>query len=152
MDKNQFKESIQTTVCEDGGLTHEDYICKIKNIQSFLHIERTGLRNGELEKRLLMYNTLAKEEIYIEYPGKESTAKYEKSDEKNILNPNDFRPELYTSNGENIAKMSFVDIVEALVEYAWIHDKEIMQVLATLIIRIAYMRGYICKKFDVSIN
>lgn len=146
MDTKQFKEIIQETICDDGGLSPADYICKTSNIESFLHINRNGLQNGKLEKRLLMYKSLAEEAIFIEYPGKESTSIYAESEEKNILNPNDFRPELITKEGEVLAKLSLADIVEAVVEYGWKHDEETMKILAALLIRLAYMKGYKCKE------
>lgn len=142
MTDEQFCENIQDEICEDLGLTPVDYACKISNINAFLHINREGLKNGKIEKRLLMYKSLAEESIFIEYPGKESTSAYAGLEEKNILNPNDFRPELHTKDGEVLAKLSFVDIIEALVEYSWVHDENIMQKMAALIIKLAYMKGY----------
>lgn len=138
----QFHDFIQDEVYENLGLSPVDYTCKISNINAFLHINREGLENGKLEKRLLMYKSLAEESIFIEYPGKESTSTYASLEEKNILNPNDFRPELHTKEGEVIAKLSFIDIIEALVEYSWEHDKNVMQILAALIIKLAYMKDY----------
>ena len=142
MNDEQFSNSLKDEIYGDLGINHEDYLCKMSNIKAFLHINRKGLQNGKIEKRLLMYRSLAGESIFIEYPGKESTAAYAGLEEKNILNPNDFRPELHTADGEILAKLSFIDIIEALVEYAWLHDKETMQKIAALIIKLAYMKGY----------
>ncbi len=44
-----------------------------KNIASFLGISRDSLKYGVKEKRILLYETLKGEKIYIQYPGKEST-------------------------------------------------------------------------------
>ena len=100
MNDEQFCKNIQDEINEDLGLTRVDYECKISNINTFLHINREGLKNGKLEKRLLMYKSLADESIYIEYPGKESTPSYANKRGKNTLNPNDFRPELHTKEEE----------------------------------------------------
>lgn len=142
MNHEQFSNSIKGEVYTNLGLNKVDYACKLSNIDAFLNIDREGLENGRLEKRLLMYKSLLEEAIYIEYPGKESTKAYETREKKNLLNPNDFRPELYTNDGEVLAKMSFVDIIEALVEYNQKHDKETMQRMAALIVKIAFMKGY----------
>lgn len=148
MNHEQFCCSIKDEVYENLGLNKIDYTCKLSNIDAFLNIDREGLENGRLEKRLLMYKSLMDEAIYIEYPGKESTKAYETREKKNLLNPNDFRPELYTKEGEVLAKMSFVDIIEALVEYSHNHDKETMQRMAALIVKIAYMKGYKNKELN----
>lgn len=142
MNEEQFCLNIQDEVYENLGLALVDYTCKIANINAFLHINRQGLENGKIEKRLLMYKSLDEESIFIEYPGKESTSTYAALEEKNILNPNDFRPELHTKDGERLAKLSFVDIIEALVEYSREHDEKIMQILAALIVKLAFMKGY----------
>ena len=40
-----------------------------KNIASFLGISRDSLKYGVKEKRILLYETLKGEKIYIQYPG-----------------------------------------------------------------------------------
>lgn len=135
-------EFMTFSVGDGPGICQNDYECKTANINTFLHIDREGLKNGELEKRLIMYKSFLEETIYIEYPGKESTKEYESKEMKNMLNPNDFRPELYLPDGSITAKLSLVDISEALVEYAWKHDIATMQMLAAMIIRLAFMRKY----------
>lgn len=142
MNEEQFCRSIQDEIYDNLGLNQVGYECKMSNIFAFLNISREGLQNGKIEKRLLMYRSHVDESIYIEYPGKESTSTYVNKEEKNILNPNDFRPELHTKDGEVLAKLSFVDIIEALVEYSWTHDIKTMQIMAALIIKLAYMKGY----------
>lgn len=137
-----LRDALSFSVGDGLGLCSVDYECKTTNINAFLHINRDGLKNGELEKRLVMYKTLADEIIYIEYPGKESTKTYVAQEVGNILNPNDFRPELHLQDGSITAKLSLVDISEALVEYAWNHDIETMQIMAAWIIRLAFMKGY----------
>lgn len=139
---SELKNIISFSVDDGNGISQIEYECKVSNIDAFLHINRDGLQNGKLEKRLIMYKTLLDETIYIEYPGKESTKEYEDKELKNTLNPNDFRPELHLKDGTISAKMSFVDIAEALVEYSWVHDVETMQILAALIIKLAFMKDY----------
>lgn len=140
--ESSLHEFMSFSVSDGTGICQVDFECKTSNINTFLHIDREGLKNGELEKRLIMYKTFLEETIYIEYPGKESTKEYESKELKNMMNPNDFRPELHLPDGSITAKLSFVDISEALVEYAWTHDIATMQMLAAMIIRLAFMREY----------
>lgn len=140
--EEDFRCYLEEEIGEGNGVSKSDYKCKISNIEAFLHIDREGLQNGKLEKRLLMYKSLAEEKVFIQYPGKESTKVYANADAKNMLNPNDFRPELYMPDGEISAKLSFVDIAESIVEYCWTQNEQTIQMLAAIIIRIAYMKGY----------
>lgn len=147
MTTEEFADSLAVIISDAGksdgtGLIEDDYLSKKTNIDAFLQIERTGLKNGQLEKRLLMYKSLAEESVYIEYPGKESTNAYVQIDNKKMMNPNDFRPELHLVNGDVSAKMSLVDIAESVVEYCREHDERTGQILAAMIIRLAYMKGY----------
>lgn len=87
-----------------------------------------------------MYRSSVDEKIYIEYPGKESTTVYATSAVNKILNPHDFRPELYLHDGTLIARLSFLDI--ANLEYKQRITTAQLQIFAALLIRIAFMEGY----------
>lgn len=112
-----------------------------KNIDSFLNIPRDGLTYGSKEKRLLLYETLKGERIYIQYPGKESTNKEPR--------PLDFRPELETANGIFMQNITFGYIWDILDEIGRTHNGYLC-LIAALIIREEYMYDYqLCnEKFD----
>lgn len=124
------------------ALSITQYALKTSNIDSFFSIDRTGLKNKEREHLLLMYRSSVDEKIYIEYPGKESTIAYAVSAANRILNPYDFRPELYLHDGTLIARLSFLDIANSILEYKQHITTAQLQIFAALLIRIAFMEGY----------
>ncbi|MBU4693920.1 hypothetical protein KQ878_03435 [Mycoplasma zalophidermidis] len=77
---------------------------KLFNINSFSQLDKTGLEFGKLERRLLLYETLENEKIYIQYPGKETKFTGDKA------RPWDFRPKLLNLNGEAMDDLAFPEI------------------------------------------
>lgn len=104
-----------------------------KNIASFLGISRDSLKYGVKEKRILLYETLKGEKIYIQYPGKESTNKEPR--------PLDFRPELETVNGTFMQNITFGYIWDILDEIGRTHNGYLC-LIAALIIKEEYMYDY----------
>lgn len=104
-----------------------------KNIASFLGISRDSLKYGVKEKRILLYETLKGEKIYIQYPGKESTNKEPR--------PLDFRPELETVNGTFMKNITFGYIWDILDEIGRTHNGYLC-LIAALIIKEEYMYDY----------
>jgi len=104
-----------------------------KNIASFLGISRDNLKYGVKEKRILLYETLKGEKIYIQYPGKESTNKEPR--------PLDFRPELETVNGTFMQNITFGYIWDILDEIGRTHNGYLC-LIAALIIKEEYMYDY----------
>lgn len=104
-----------------------------KNIASFLGISRDSLKYGVKEKRILLYETLKDEKIYIQYPGKESTNKEPR--------PLDFRPELETVNGTFMQNITFGYIWDILDEIGRTHNGYLC-LIAALIIKEEYMYDY----------
>lgn len=102
---------------------------RLHNIDVFSKLDRTGLKYGEKERRLLLYRTKIGEDIYIQYPGKETKAKKVK--------PWDFRPKLVNSAGMLMKDMSFKDIWDNLFEYA--NNRHALINLAAVFARMAYM-------------
>lgn len=152
MNKEFLKQSLATEllVTEADGkiaLSTKQYGLKTANIETFFALDRTGLENGNREHLLLMYTSSARENIYAQYPGKESTDAYAASAKNRVINPNDFRPELYLPGGSLIAKLSFSDIAVSLSDYKELITREQLQVFAAILIRAAFMEGYIyCEK------
>lgn len=104
-----------------------------KNIASFLSISRDSLKYGVKEKRIMLYETLKGEKIYIQYPGKESTNKEPR--------PLDFRPELETVNGTFMQNITFGYIWDILDEIGRTHNGYLC-LIAALIIKEEYMYDY----------
>ena len=104
-----------------------------KNIASFLGISRDSMKYGVKEKRILLYETLKGEKIYIQYPGKESTNKEPR--------PLDFRPELETVNGTFMQNITFGYIWDILDEIGRTHNGYLC-LIAALIIKEEYMYDY----------
>ena len=103
-----------------------------KNIASFLGISRDSLKYGVKEKRILLYETLKGEKIYIQYPGKESTNKEPR--------PLDFRPELETVNGTFMQNITFGYIWDILDEIGRTHNGYLCLIAALIITACAEVR------------
>ena len=56
------------------------------NIDMFNALDRRQLNYGKQEKRMLLYKTLEGEEVYIQYPGKESIENIKRNEVHAICN------------------------------------------------------------------
>lgn len=120
---------------------------RIYNIKAFSELDRSGLEYRKLERRLFLYDTVAGEKIWIQYPGKETLSG----------KPWDFRPKMFMQSKNGIMPdLSFPDIWDDLAD---IHTEnpEALQVLAAVLFRMAYMEGYskekrICHFDDINIE
>lgn len=125
------------------GLLKADYSAKTINKESLLKrqwninvfnaLDRKQMKYGKLEKRILLYRTLEGEEIYIQYPGKESV--------ENIKMPLDFRPKVKLKSGDYAIDLSFGAIWDILDEISNNHNAYLKYV-ATLFFRMGYMHEY----------
>lgn len=154
---NDFRNYAKTTIYiseqkKRTVLTENQCNAKLWNIRAFWELDRDGLMNCQLERQTLMYETAAHEKIYIKYPGKESGEKYAESGENKVINPYDFRPELYLPDDSLAANLSFVEIIEALIEYAQIHSKDDLRMIAVFITHIAFMYDYSFKELSYPSN
>lgn len=104
------------------------------NIDAFNALDRKQMKYGKQEKRMLLYKTLEGEEVYIQYPGKESV--------ENIKMPLDFRPKVKLKSGEYAIDLSFGAIWDILDEVSNNHNAYLKYV-ATLFFRVGYMHEYI---------
>lgn len=117
-----------------------------KNILAFNSISRNGLKHNQKEKRVLLYETLHSEKVYIQFPGKESIEKPEM--------PYDFRPKLQLSTGEIVQDLSFGAIWDILDEIGKSHNAYLNYV-AAIFFRLGYMYDYQvvnekCKCYEIT--
>jgi hypothetical protein len=119
------------------GKTSESGIKRLKNIQFIENLKgRESLKNGIKERRLLIYNQFNNDNLYIQYPGRESVRKKAK--------PWDFKPALILSNGEIGKDLTFEDIWQSFYEIIYTQEKSTsfkhaVNLLATTFYRMAYM-------------
>ncbi|MCR5701824.1 MAG: hypothetical protein K6G76_06755 [Lachnospiraceae bacterium] len=109
------------------------------NIDTFNALERKQLKYDKLEKRIMLYKTMEGEEVYIQYPGKEST--------ENPKMPLDFRPKVKLKTGEYAIDLSFGAIWDILDDISRNHNAYLKYV-AALFFRMGYMHEY--KKIKMS--
>jgi len=112
------------------------------NIIAFSNIHRSGLVYASLENRMLLYETLRGEKVFIQYPGKESA-----SNNRNPM-PNDFRPKLQCDKGLLMQDASFGLIWDILEEIGKEHRRYLC-LIAALFFRMGYMYDYVkkCEKY-----
>lgn len=115
---------------------------KKENIESFNNLSRKGLKYSNKEKRILLYTTTKGEKIYFQYPGMESVRKNNKF-------PNDGRPIIVKSDGEQLSDMAFKEIWDILYEIKD-NQKKDLKYVASIFVRMAYMIDY--KKFKDSVE
>ncbi len=122
---------------------------KLENIINFSSLDRNGLKYGATERRILLYETLDGEKVYMQYPGSESI----RDRARNY--PLDARPILQKADGTYLEDMDFKkiwDIIDRLGE----GHKADLDVLGTVFLRIAYMleyqhceKEYLCETVDI---
>lgn len=103
------------------------------NIEAFNALERKRLKYGKNEKRMLLYETLEGEKIYIQFPGKESVGTPEM--------PLDFRPKVKLKSDEFATDLSFGAIWDILDDISKSHNAYLKYV-AALFFRLGYMHEY----------
>lgn len=122
---------------------------KIENIKNFSSLPRKGLSYGKIEKRICLYETIAGERVYMQYPGLESS----RTGNQNF--PSDAKPVLVKSDGSYAPDMDFKKIWDIIDFIGQSHSADI-DILATIFLRIAYMidythteSDYICETLDI---
>lgn len=101
-------------------------------------LERSGLEHGKLEKQIVFTRTAHREELCIQYPGKEA-AREERT------RPWDFRPKILLPDGQEGPDLSFGDIWEVLrstIGGVVDDEPEVGHAMATLFYRIAFMMDH----------
>lgn len=114
---------------------------KMENISSFTSLSRNGLQFGTLERRVLVYTTQQNEKIYYQFPGSESTRQGTRAF------PNDARPILIKSNGEQAPDMDFKKIWD-IIDILGNSHKADSDIMGVIFLRIAYMLEYQYKSCD----
>ena len=108
---------------------------KIENIDSFCNLSRNNLLFGQRERRVLVYTTQNGEKIYYQFPGSESRP------QRTRVFPNDARPILIKSNGEQSPDMDFKKIWDIIDRLGNGH-KDDADLIGAVFLRIAYMLDY----------
>lgn len=106
---------------------------RLMNIQAFNGLSRKGFFYNKKEKLILLYETQKNEQVYIQFPGKES-----------IGNPEmklDFRPKLQDDSGKFIDDLSFGTIWDILDEIGKEH-KAYLPYIACIFFTMGYMHNY----------
>lgn len=127
--KNELKIDYSS-----GTVNKNSLEIRKKNIEAFNAICREGLKYKKKENRILLYETLNNEKIYIQLPGKESIEKPEM--------PLDFRPKVQLSNGDMAFDLSFGAIWDILDEIGKNHNAYLSYV-AAIFFRLGYMVDYL---------
>lgn len=99
---------------------------------SFAVLDRRGLIHWKRERRLLLHRTPLGENVYLQYPGKESIR------EGLNYRPWDFRPKLEMRNGLMAPDLSFTMVWSDLQRIAE-RDYDALPVIAALMFRMAMM-------------
>ena len=95
-------------------------------------IDENTLEFAVQEERLEIFQTLAGEKIFIQYPGKEST------ETGTNRRPYDFRPRIMTSNGEMVRDLVFADMW-GLVEDLNKQQHQMLKLMACIFFRMVRM-------------
>lgn len=88
-----IRERVRTTISKRAPQNTTKQI-KLENIENFNNLSREGLENGNIERRILLYETHSHEKVYMQYPGIES----KRNGQRNFLL--DARPIIQKSDGE----------------------------------------------------
>lgn len=129
-----LEEFVRTNACKsmkDGAKSKKRH-----NILVFSKLEREGLSFMDIERRIRIHTTRNGENIYIQYPGKESARQNDK------VRPWDFRPKVETRGGQLCQDLSFKDVWNDIIDISDA-DKEILPVLAAVLYRMAHMVDHV---------
>lgn len=135
-----FAHLIPTTVIQSPSKHSISSQLRLQNIEWIRRtlsrdILKSNLVHGKKEKQMLILSTRAGEELFIQYPGKESR--------KKNPNPVDFRPKLFSVKDDAYhGDLSFGEIWEALhgaLPSIAKEEKGVIRMLAALLYRMAFM-------------
>jgi hypothetical protein len=123
---------------QGAGKRSGSYLKRLHNIDWVKQLDRTGLAHGVRERQLLIVKTSQGEEIYVQYPGKESL-----SQDSDRVRPWDFRPKLFhPHSGKYAPDLDFRAIWDAVAELLIkcpAHEASPVKMLATVFYRMAFM-------------
>lgn len=147
MDSSSLR-NILSTQLQSNGITCEAGRKRLHNIEWVKGLPRAGLTYRATVKQISIHTTRFGEEIYIQYPGKES----ERTDDKR--RPWDFFPRVLIRNSYG-NDLSFKDIWDALFEGLEPKKHQIkpeLQTLATIFYRMAYMDDHVRSEEPLSLK
>lgn len=132
LSNEELKEALRADY--SAATIHKSALAKRKhNINAFNQIDRKGLVHNKTEKRLLMYETMKKEKVFIQFPGKEA-----------VENPSmllDFRPKVLLESGMFAIDLSFGAIWDILDSIGKSHNAYLSYV-AAIFFRLGYLHEY----------
>ncbi len=129
---SQLKEELKSDY--KPRQTNREALEKRKhNIKAFNEINREGLEYNKLEKRILLYETMNNEKVFVQLPGKESI--------ENPVMPLDFRPKVQLQNGEFALDLSFGAIWDVLDQIGK-KLKGYLSYIAAIFFKLGYMHDY----------
>jgi len=128
---NDLPNLLKMTMARDVAKNAQ--IKRLYNVRALSELDRTSLKFGVRERRLLMHTSVDGEKVYIQYPGKET-----RNNESTKIRPWDFRPKIFSPIGEQMKDLSFGDIWDDLATLHGI-DKTILSELASIFYRMAAM-------------
>lgn len=135
---------------QQSGENSESTPKRLLNIRFIQSLNRGGLKFREKERQVLIKTTDSYEDIFIQYPGKESARKEEK------YRPWDFRPKVFIkSEGKYAEDLGFRDIWGLFIDELRLADvdvKESVRALAIMFYRMAYLVDHeFCENLDTDI-
>jgi hypothetical protein len=126
----EFQKTNIVTLSSSSIITKK----RLANIKWIVELDRRDLYFEDRERMLLFHSTACGEDIYIQYPGKESIRENEKK------RPWDFKPIIFI-NKEKQKDFSFYDIWNILFKMALElkeDDKYLLRILASIFYRMAF--------------
>ena len=133
-----FYESLQTTL-QNTSVKAESSVKRLANIKWIVELSRAELAFQKKTKQLLITKTDEGEEMFIQYPGKESARGEDKR------RPWDFFPRVRKDNrfGTDLDFQAIWDILFQALEPLKTESKELASILATIFYRMAFMNDHI---------
>lgn len=104
------------------------------NIAAFNELDRKKLKYDKKECRLLLYETLQGEKIYIQFPGKES--------EDSTKKPNDFRPKLCFADGDGFLQDASFGFIWDILDEIGKSRRVDLNYVSAIFLRMGYMYDY----------
>lgn len=104
------------------------------NIAAFNRLDRKKLKYDKTECRLLLYETLQGEKIYIQFPGKES--------EDSTKKPNDFRPKLRFADGDGFMQDASFGFIWDILDEIGKSRRVDLNYVSAIFLRMGYMYDY----------
>lgn len=145
--KSNFREQLATRL-QKARKTQPWTEKRFENIRWIENLDREKLEFETREVRLRLKTTQAGEQVFIQYPGKESKA----STRRTTVRPWDFRPKLRLANGDFAKDLSFYDIWDAIYQNMSAKNcpENLGAILGIVFYRMAFMVDHAEQKISAS--